>query len=132
MDPASKQVSKLVTDIEVPVADFTAGKIVGAIAAYYADGTVITKNSGTSSASAIKTQGVRTKIPFSSVRVPASVKKSLDSRALLTNTGFVKKSYDTNNGVRTLSVKTAQCEPLPKQIGRRADFKIRENRPILK
>lgn len=132
VDPASKQVSKLVTDIEVPVADFTAGKIVGAMAAYYADGTVITKNSGTSSVSAIKTQGVRTKIPFSSVRVPASVKKSLDSRALLTNTGFVKKSYDTNNGVRTLSVKTAQCEPLPKQIGRRADFKIRENRPILK
>lgn len=132
VDPASKQVSKLVTDIEVPVADFTVGKIVGAMAAYYADGTVITKNSGTSPASAIKTQGVRTKIPFSSVRVPASVKKSLDSRALLTNTGFVKKSYDTNNGVRTLSVKTAQCEPLPKQIGRRADFKIRENRPILK
>lgn len=132
VDPASKQVSKLVTDIEVPVADFTAGKIVGAMAAYYADGTVITKNSGTPSASAIKAQGVRTKIPFSSVRVPASVKKSLDSRALLTNTGFVKKSYDTNNGVRTLSVKTAQCEPLPKQIGRRADFKIRENRPILK
>ncbi len=132
VDPASKQVSKLVTDIEVPVADFTVGKIVGALAAYYADGTVITKNSGTSSASAIKVQGVRTKIPFSSVRVPASVKKSLDSRALLTNTGFVKKSYDTNNGVRTLSVKTAQCEPLPKQIGRRADFKIRENRPILK
>ena len=90
------------------------------------------RSSGTSSASAVKVQGVRTKIPFSSVRVPASVKKSLDSRALLTNTGFVKKSYDTNNGVRTLSVKTAQCEPLPKQIGRRADFKIRENRPILK
>lgn len=132
VDPASKQVSKLVTDIEVPVADFTVGKIVGALAAYYADGTVITKNSGPSSASAVKVQGVRTKIPFSSVRVPASVKKSLDSRALLTNTGFVKKSYDTNNGVRTLSVKTAQCEPLPKQIGRRADFKIRENRPILK
>lgn len=132
VDPASKLVSKLVTDIEVPVADFTVGKIVGALAAYYADGTVITKNSGTSSASAVKVQGVRTKIPFSSVRVPASVKKSLDSRALLTNTGFVKKSYDTNNGVRTLSVKTAQCEPLPKQIGRRADFKIRENRPILK
>ena len=132
VDPASKLVSKLVTDIEVPVADFTVGKIVGALAAYYADGTVITKNGGPSSASAVKVQGVRTKIPFSSVRVPASVKKSLDSRALLTNTGFVKKSYDTNNGVRTLSVKTAQCEPLPKQIGRRADFKIRENRPILK
>lgn len=132
VDPASKLVSKLVTDIEVPVADFTVGKIVGALAAYYADGTVITKNSGPSSASAVKVQGVRTKIPFSSVRVPASVKKSLDSRALLTNTGFVKKSYDTTNGVRTLSVKTAQCEPLPKQIGRRADFKIRENRPILK
>ena len=132
VDPASKLVSKLVTDIEVPVADFTVGKIVGALAAYYADGTVITKNGGPSSASAVKVQGVRTKIPFSSVRVPASVKKSLDSRTLLTNTGFVKKSYDTNNGVRTLSVKTAQCEPLPKQIGRRADFKIRENRPILK
>lgn len=131
VDPASKQVSKLVTDIEVPVADFTAGKIVGALAAYYADGTVIAKHSGTSS-SAVKVQGVRTKIPFSSVRVPASVRKSLDSRALLTNTGFVKKSYGINNGVRTLSVKTAQCEPLPKQIGRRADVKTGQNLPILK
>lgn len=54
VDPASKQVSKLVTDIEVPVADFTVGKIVGAMAAYYADGTVITKNSGTSSVSALR------------------------------------------------------------------------------
>lgn len=133
IDPTSKQVSALATDIEVPVADFTAGKIIGAMAAYYADGTVITKQSGTASAaSAAKVQGVRTNIPFSSVRVPAHIGKSLDRRSLQMNTKFVRNSDSTNHGVRTLSVKTAKCEPLPKQIGRRADFKIRENLPILK
>ena len=133
IDPTSKQVSALATDIEVPVADFTAGKIIGAMAAYYADGTVITKQSGTASAaSAAKVQGVRTNIPFSSVRVPAHIGKSLDRRSLQMNTKFVRNSDSSNHGVRTLSVKTAKCEPLPKQIGRRADFKIRENLPILK
>lgn len=133
IDPTSKQVSALATDIEVPVADFTAGKIIGAMAAYYADGTVITKQSGTTSAaSAAKVQGVRTNIPFSNVRVPAHIGKSLDRRSLQMNTKFVRNSDSSNHGVRTLSVKTAKCEPLPKQIGRRADFKIRENLPILK
>lgn len=33
IDPASKQVSALTTDVEVPVADFTVNKIVGALAA---------------------------------------------------------------------------------------------------
>lgn len=133
IDPASKQVSALTTDVEVPVADFTVKKIVGALAAYYADGTTITKQSGTTSAaSAAKVQGVRTKIPFSSVRVPAHIGKSLDSRGLQMNATFVRNSDNTNHGVRTLSVKTAKCEPLPKQIGRRADFKIRENLPVLK
>lgn len=133
IDPASKQVSALTTDVEVPVADFTVNKIVGALAAYYADGTTITKQSGTTSAaSAAKVQGVRTKIPFSSVHVPAHIGKSLDSRGLQMNATFVRNSDNTNHGVRTLSVKTAKCEPLPKQIGRRADFKIRENLPVLK
>ena len=133
IDPASKQVSALTTDVEVPVADFTVNKIVGALAAYYADGTTITKQSGTTSAaSAAKVQGVRTKIPFSSVRVPGHIGKSLDSRGLQMNATFVRNSDNTNHGVRTLSVKTAKCEPLPKQIGRRADFKIRENLPVLK
>ena len=100
------------------------------MAAYYTDGTTITKQSGTTSAA--KVQGVRTKIPFSSVRVPAHIGKSLDSRGLQMNATFVRNSDNTNHGVRTLGVKTAKCEPLPKQIGRRADFKIRENLPVLK
>lgn len=130
IDPASKQVSALTTDVEAPVADFTVGQIIGVLAAYYTDGTTITKQSGTTSAA--KVQGVRTKIPFSSVRVPGHIGKSLDSRGLQMNTTFVRNSDNTNHGVRTLSVKTAKCEPLPKQIGRRADFKIRENLPVLK
>lgn len=133
IDPASKQVSALTTDVEAPVADFTVGQIIGVLAAYYTDGTTITKQSGTTSAaSAAKVQGVRTKIPFSSVRVPGHIGKSLDSRGLQMNATFVRNSDNTNHGVRTLSVKTAKCEPLPKQIGRRADFKIRENLPVLK
>jgi hypothetical protein len=133
IDPASKQVSALTTDVEAPVADFTDNQIIGVLAAYYTDGTTITKQSGTTSAaSAAKVQGVRTKIPFSSVRVPAHIGKSLDSRGLQMNATFVRNSDNTNHGVRTLSVKTAKCEPLPKQIGRRADFKIRENLPVLK
>ena len=96
IDPASKQVSALTTDVEVPVADFTVKKIVGALAAYYADGTTITKQSGTTSAaSAAKVQGVRTKIPFSSVRVPAHIGKSLDSRGLQMNATFVRNSDNT-------------------------------------
>lgn len=133
IDPASKQVSALTTDVEAPVADFTVGQIIGVLAAYYTDGTTITKQSGTTSAaSAAKVQSVRTKIPFSSVRVPGHIGKSLDSRGLQMNTTFVRNSDNTNHSVRTLSVKTAKCEPLPKQIGRRADFKIRENLPVLK
>ena len=133
IDPASKQVSALTTDVEAPVADFTVNQIIGVLAAYYTDGTTITKQSGTTSAaSAAKVQSVRTKIPFSSVRVPGHIGKSLDSRGLQMNATFVRNSDNTNHGVRTLSVKTAKCEPLPKQIGRRADFKIRENLPVLK
>lgn len=133
IDPASKQVSALTTDVEAPVADFTVNEIIGVLAAYYTDGTTITKQSGTTSAaSAAKVQSVRTKIPFSSVRVPGHIGKSLDSRGLQMNATFVRNSDNTNHGVRTLSVKTAKCEPLPKQIGRRADFKIRENLPVLK
>ena len=133
IDLASKQVSALTTDVEAPVADFTVNEIIGVLAAYYTDGTTITKQSGTTSAaSAAKVQSVRTKIPFSSVRVPGHIGKSLDSRGLQMNTTFVRNSDNTNHGVRTLSVKTAKCEPLPKQIGRRADFKIRENLPVLK
>lgn len=126
VDPASKQISGLATYIvEVPVADFGADKIIGALGVYHADGTVITKHSGAkSSAPAAKVQGVRTRIPFSSVRVPTSFRKSLDNRHLAMNIKFVKSSTETIHGVRTLSVKTAQCEPLPKQIGR---ISIKEN-----
>ena len=133
VDPTSKQIAKLMTDIEVPVADFNAGEIIGAMAAYYVDGTVITKQSGTTSAATkAKVQGVRTKIPFSSVRVPAQIGKSFDSSSLLMNTKFVRNNGNTNNGVRTLSVKTAKCEPLPMQMGRRADLKTGNSNQILK
>ena len=133
VDPTSKQIAKLMTDIEVPVADFNAGEIIGAMALYYVDGTAITKQSGTTSAaSKAKVQGVRTKIPFSSVRVPAQIGKSFDSSSLLMNTKFVRNNGNTNNGVRTLSVKTTKCEPLPMQMGRRADLKTGNSNQILK
>lgn len=133
VDPTSKQIAKLMTDIEVPVADFNANEIIGAMALYYVDGTAIAKQSGTTSAaSKAKVQGIRTKIPFSSVRVPAQIGKSFDSSSLLMNTKFVRNNGNTNNGVRTLSVKTAKCEPLPMQMGRRADLKTGNSNQILK
>lgn len=65
-------------------------------------------------------QGIRTvQIPFSSVRIP-TMKPSLSKVRFGTKVAVsVSKSAFTGNGLRTLSVRSQKCEPLPKQFGRR-------------
>ena len=128
VDASTKQLSELETCLHCPIFLDADDSYVGDLC-FFPTGTAVIPY--TSSVSAVKAQGVRTKIPFSSVRVPANAKNRSENRINQMPTESAKaNAFD--DGVRTLSVKTAQCEPLPKQFGRRADFKIRENLPILK
>ncbi len=132
VDASTKQLSELNTCLHCPIFDAN-DAYVGDLC-FFPIGTAVTAytaNSANSANSAAKVQGIRTRVPFSSVRVPANAKFRSENRidATIVKTAVANVFAD---GVRTLSVKTAKCEPLPKQIGRRADFKIRENLPILK
>ena len=132
VDATNRQLSELTVTLHCPIFKDADKSNVGDLC-FFPIGTAVTAYAanGASSAAAAKVQGVRTNIPFSSVRVPTHTKHRLENRIDAT----IVKTAEANvfaNGVRTLSVKTAKCEPLPKQIGRRADFKIRENLPILK
>lgn len=132
VDASTKQLSELNTCLHCPILKDADNSYVGDLC-FFPIGTAVTAYTanGTSSAAAAKVQGIRTNIPFSSVRVSANAKYRLENRIDAMGTESVKANSFAN-GVRTLNVKTAKCEPLPKQIGRRADFKIRENLPILK
>lgn len=65
-------------------------------------------------------------VPFSSVRVPVLSRKSVAARSNFASetSMFVRESRTAAavaEGSRTLSVKTAKCEPLPKQLTRKID-----------
>lgn len=132
VDASTKQLSELNTYLHCPILDAN-DAYVGDLC-FFPIGTAVTAytaNGANSANSAAKVQGIRTRVPFSSVRVPANAKFRFENRIDATTVKTVNANVFAN-GVRTLSVKTAKCEPLPKQIGRRADFKIRENLPVLK
>lgn len=129
VDASTKQLSELNTYLHCPIFDAN-DALVGDLC-FFPIGTAVTAYTANGANSAAKVQGIRTRVPFSSVRVPANAKFRFENRIDATTVKTVNANVFAN-GVRTLSVKTAKCEPLPKQIGRRADFKIRENLPILK
>lgn len=132
VDASTKQLSELNTYLHCPILDAN-DAYVGDLC-FFPIGTAVTAytaNGANGANSAAKVQGIRTRVPFSSVRVPANAKFRFENRIDATTVKTVNANVFAN-GVRTLSVKTAKCEPLPKQIGRRADFKIRENLPVLK
>lgn len=130
VDATSKQPSELTVTLHCPIFKDADKSNVGDLC-FFPIGTAVTAYTASGTSSAAKVQGVRTNIPFSSVRVPANAKYRLENRIDAMGAESVKANSFAN-GVRTLSVKTAKCEPQPKQMGRRADFKIRENLPILK
>lgn len=129
VDASTKQLSELNTYLHCPILDAN-DAYVGDLC-FFPIGTAVTAYTANGANSAAKVQGIRTRVPFSSVRVPANAKFRFENRIDATTVKTVNANVFAN-GVRTLSVKTAKCEPLPKQIGRRADFKIRENLPVLK
>ncbi|MCM1301032.1 MAG: hypothetical protein NC250_07750 [Alistipes senegalensis] len=77
--------------------------------------------------SSVKPMAVRpVGVPFSSVRVPVQNRKTVAVRDNFASEqmAFVRDTRAADAGSRTLSVKTAKCEPLPKQPTRKADFKM--------
>lgn len=68
------------------------------------------------------------KVPFSSVRVPVQSRKVVAARDnFASEAAMVRDTRAADAGRRTLSVKTAKCESLPKQLTRKADFKMAAN-----
>lgn len=79
--------------------------------------------------SLVKPMAVRpANVPFSSVRVPAQLRKTvavrLHNNLASEMTMAVRDTRAADAGRRTLSVKTAKCESLPKQPTCKADFKM--------
>lgn len=113
VDGSTKQLSKLNCQLQIPVVDAETKQTLGYGGVYPTD-TPITPYTAEKSAVTAKIQ--RVNIPFSSVRIPAALR---DTR-FRTAAGV---SVSLPNGFRTLNVRTAKCEPLPKQIGRRDNIK---------
>lgn len=127
IDPSSKQLSALQTEIEVPLFEVlddngNLGDVIDILGLYYSDGTKIAPHNGSASSFAApqvrqarqaRLLSKRVNIPFSSVRIP--MVNRFESIAT-----FGRRASDfTGNGLRTLSVRSQKCEPLPKQFGRR-------------
>lgn len=141
VDASTKQPVGLNTDVEVLQGTIVDGKIAsyGVYGMYYVDGTTIAPyaEAGTSAAKAsVKPTAVRpVDIPFSSVRVPVLSRKTVALRnnfASETSMLVRETSAAVAEGSRTLSVKTAKCEPLPKQLIRKADLNMEASaRPLM-
>lgn len=121
---AQKQPSELETCLHCPIIRDADDEIVGDLC-FFPIGTAVTPYTAAPAAAIkAKAQSLGVRIPFSSVRVPIAEKLQRGDLFRTVEKDFVMRSSSSSNGVRTLSVKTAQCEPLPKQIGRRT---IKEN-----
>ena len=123
VDPATKQLVKLNTNLQVQVGTIEGQSVTNPqlVAIFNADGTTIafqTGNAGTSSAT-LRTHGIGAAIPFSSV---AGMK--LAGRRNLLKSNAVSAGEGLTCPVRTLSVKPERCEPSPKTFGRVATFKL--------
>lgn len=124
IDPSSKQLSALQTEIEVPLLEVlddngNLGDVIDILGLYYSDGTKIAPHNGSASSFAApqvrqarqaRLLSKRVNIPFSSVRIPMA--NRFESIATF---GRRASDFTASNGLRTLSVKSAKCEPLPKQ-----------------
>lgn len=121
---AQKQLSELETCLHCPVFRDADDEKIGDLC-FFPIGTAVTPYTAAPAAAIkAKAQSLGVRIPFSSVRVPIAEKLQRGDLFRTVEKDFVMRSYSSDQGVRTLSVKTAQCEPLPKQIGR---ISIKEN-----
>ncbi|WP_304748007.1 hypothetical protein [uncultured Alistipes sp.] len=123
VDPATKQLVKLNTNLQVQVGTIEGQSVTNPqlVAIFNADGTTIafqTGNAGTSSAT-LRTHGIGAAIPFSSV-----ADMRLAGRRNLLKSNAVSAGEGLTCPVRTLSVKPERCEPSPKTFGRVATFKL--------
>lgn len=118
VNASTKQLAVLKNQFQVPVVLASDGSLLG-YGGLFPFNTPISLYTEPSSV-APTMQGIRTvQIPFSSVRIP-TMKPSLSKVRFGTKVALsVSKSAFTGNGLRTLSVRSQKCEPLPKQFGRR-------------
>lgn len=133
IDSSTKQPVGLETDVEILLGEISDSSVTtkGLLGAYYADGTTIVPyvEEAAAAKASVKPMSVRpVKVPFSSVRVPAQSRKVVAARDnFASEMTMVCDTTAADAGRRTLSVKTAKCESLPKQLTRKADFKMAAN-----
>lgn len=127
VDPATKQLVKLNTNLQVQVGTIEGQSVTNPqlVAIFNADGTTIAPytepEAGTSALSA-KMQSVghsAVKVPYRSV-----ADMRLAGRRNLLKSNAVSAGEGLTCPVRTLSVKPERCEPSPKTFGRVATFKL--------
>ncbi len=133
VDASTKQPVGLNTDVEVILGTIVNGQVtpVGYYGRYYVDGTTIAPYIAEAEPAAVKSSVKPTAVrpvdvPFSSVRVPVQSRKVVAARNNFASETMMlaRDTRTADAGRRTLSVKTAKCEPLPKQMTRKADFKM--------
>lgn len=127
VDPATKQLVKLNTNLQVQVGTIEGQSVTNPqlVAIFNADGTTIapyTKPEAGTSALSAKMQSVghsAVKVPYRSV-----ADMRLAGRRNLLKSNAVSAGEGLTCPVRTLSVKPERCEPSPKTFGRVATFKL--------
>ncbi len=133
VDASTKQPVGLNTDVMVMIGSLSGNSVtpLGPIGVYAADGTTIAPYVAEAEPAAVKSlvkpTAVRpVDVPFSSVRVPVQSRKVVAARNNFASETMMlaRDTRTADAGRRTLSVKTAKCEPLPKQMTRKADFKM--------
>ncbi len=133
VDASTKQPVGLNTDVKVILGTIANGQVtpVEYYGQYYTDGTTIAPYIAEAEPAAVKSlvkpTAVRpVDVPFSSVRVPVQSRKVVAARNNFASETMMlaRDTRTADAGRRTLSVKTAKCEPLPKQMTRKADFKM--------
>lgn len=133
VDASTKQPVGLNTDVDVLVGTIANEQVtpVGYYGQYYTDGTTIALYVAEAEPAAVKLSVKPTAVrpvdvPFSSVRVPVQSRKVVAARNNFASETMMlaRDTRTADAGRRTLSVKTAKCEPLPKQMIRKADFKM--------
>lgn len=137
VDPTTKQLRGLNTNLEVLVGTISDGKVGNAqlVALFYADGTTIAPKSAKASVSGsfLKSRNFGVS---AAVQMPYrcyAVDKAVNAYVLSNGCGQVLKADIRKEAkLRTLAVNPVKCEPTAKEFGVRADFKIRENLLLVK
>lgn len=133
VDPSTKRPVGLKTNVEILVGTISGGKVTNEQleAMFYADGTTIVPYGAAPASKALALGLDRSvKVPFSGARVPAGIQSPCFGRTAMHNAQTGMRNFAAA-GVKTLRVKTAKCDPLPKQTGARSVKKGANSLPLM-